>query len=52
VCCSEVREEFSTWNILQEHVEKPVVMIGPNPGRREGGREVREKGRRGERKNR
>ena len=50
VCCSEVCEEFTTWNVLQEHVQKPVVVIGPNPGWRKGGREEggrgREEGRR------
>ena len=45
VCCSEVCEEFTTWNVLQEHVEKPVVVIGPNPGWRGGGREEGGRGR-------
>ena len=30
--CSEVREQLPPSHVLQQHVQKPVVMVGPGPG--------------------
>ena len=31
---TEVSEQLSTWDVLQEHVEEPVVMVSPHPKQR------------------
>ena len=33
---AEVRKQLSSWNVLEKHVEKAIVVIRPDPWGREG----------------